>query len=682
MQREDIDKVLKRSEPESISFCQKELTSECLVTIIEAILAYPNQDGSKKFQNLLCLNLDQNLIKSIPESISSLKNLKELILSQNKIAFLPDAIGDFENLAKLDLKCNKLTRFPQVFSNLKSLRELNLSNNPLYSIPDIILELENLDKLAIDSSPLQCIPDTIIKMKNLKELSLYNCSITTLPDSICNLNNLTELDLRYNLLRSLPDAIGNLNNLTDLYLRNNQLQLLPDSIGNLKNIRELYLFNNRLQSLPNSIGNLNNLRVLFLLNNRLQSLPNSIGYLNNLRVLFLLNNRLQSLPNSIGYLNNLRAINLQNNNLISLPPCFRDIIGKLGLLVLSGNRNFSEYGEGEYLGRFELAELFGDRLVFEDAKKPKGIVNEVEYINSMKKTPIYWNIEKLGNIKFKQIQETELTSFQMINISCYLQEKEVLSEEESFILKEYIQSLFDPNYEYKRWRMLQKYVSVTKNYLGFILSYLQEKVSSQRMDLVSFSVSDIIEGIKFCPDRQICELKGAYCAILNDNESDLDEIIYQNIAKQKEQIFNLAITPSISPQNVHVLSYWKYELRDKLGFDFEFKTDIGTLGQDPFRGHRGNALQAFFTKFTVNYVISNLNAHINDNKPAMCELMLMISQDENLTEEDKEEMGVNLEGDKFTNINEKTVEYILIKKDIVRKGEPDKGEREFSLSYE
>jgi Leucine-rich repeat (LRR) protein len=129
MQREDIDKVLKKSEPESISFFQKKLTSECLVTIIEAILAYPNQDGSKKFQNLLCLNLDQNLIESIPESISSLKNLKELILSQNKIASLPDAIGDLENLAKLNLKCNKLTRLPQAFCNLSSLRQLNLSEN-------------------------------------------------------------------------------------------------------------------------------------------------------------------------------------------------------------------------------------------------------------------------------------------------------------------------------------------------------------------------------------------------------------------------------------------------------------------------------------------------------------------------------------------------------------------------
>ncbi len=62
--------------------------------------------------------------------------------------------------------------------------------------------------------------------------------------------------------------------------------------------------------------------------------------------------------------------------------------------------------------------------------------------------------------------------------------------------------------------------------------------------------------------------------------------------------------------------------------------------------------------------------------------MLMISQDENLTEEDKKEMGVDLEADKFTNITEKAVEYILIKKDIIRIGESDKDERGFPLSNE
>jgi hypothetical protein len=417
-------------------------------------------------------------------------------------------------------------------------------------------------------------------------------------------------------------------------------------------------------------------------NNQLQSFPDSIWNLNNLTELELSKNQLQSLPDTFGNLKNILIIELNDNNLISLPPCFRDIIHQLRILVLSGNPNFSEYGEGEYLGRFELAELLGDRVVFENADGPKVIIDEVEYINSMKKNRIYWNIEKLANIRLKQIPETKLTSSEMQDICCFLQEKEIVSEEECGILKEYIQSLFDPNYGYRRWRMLQKYVSMTKNYLGFILSYLEEKVSSQRMDLVSFSVSDIVEGIRYCPDRQICELKRAYCAILNDNESDLDQIIYQNIAKLKEQIFNLAITPSISPQNVHVLSYWKYELRDKLGFDFDFQTDIGTMGQDPFGGCRGNALQAFFTKFTVNYVISNLNAHINDNKRAMCELMLMISQDDKLNEQDKEEMGVNLEGDEFANINEKAVEYVLIKKDIVRKEEPDNDETKFPLSYE
>ena len=43
----------------------------------------------------------------------------------------------------------------------------------------------------------------------------------------------------------------------------------------------------------------------------------------------------------------------------------------------------------------------------------------------------------------------------------------------------------------------------------------------------------------------------------------------------------MTITQRASVQNKHVLNYWKYEFRNNLGFDFDFRIEIGTMSQDP-----------------------------------------------------------------------------------------------------
>ena len=135
----------------------------------------------------------------------------------------------------------------------------------------------------------------------------------------------------------------------------------------------------------------------------------------------------------------------------------------------------------------------------------------------------------------------------------------------------------------------------------------------------------------------------------------------------KERIFDMTITPSISSQNVHVLNYWKYELKDTLGLNFNFKSRLGTIGQDPFGGYRGNALKAFFTKFTPEYVIKTLTQYINDKKEAVCKLMDIIDNDNDLNDEQKIEMGVDIENGMSDKITEKAVEYYLIKDNILIK---------------
>ncbi len=54
-----------------------------------------------------------------------------LDLSNNRLQSLPDSIGQLALLQKLDLYSNQLRTLPLTFFNLKKLKWLDLKNNPL-----------------------------------------------------------------------------------------------------------------------------------------------------------------------------------------------------------------------------------------------------------------------------------------------------------------------------------------------------------------------------------------------------------------------------------------------------------------------------------------------------------------------------------------------------------------------
>jgi Leucine Rich Repeat (LRR) protein len=113
-------------------------------------------------------------------------------------------------LTELDLEDNELTSLPDTLGNLTALTSLNLSYNRLTSLPEWIGNFTFLSTLTLDGNKFKSLPDSIGNLTALTVLYLDTNQLESLPDSIGNLTALRAFYLRFNKLRSLPGTVRNL----------------------------------------------------------------------------------------------------------------------------------------------------------------------------------------------------------------------------------------------------------------------------------------------------------------------------------------------------------------------------------------------------------------------------------------------------------------------------------------
>lgn len=87
--------------------------------------------------NVRILNLSDNLLVTLPETIGLLQNLIVLKLSNNFLLALPESIGQLHNLVWLHVQNNMLTSIPDSIRRLPDLKELCTSNNHLNQKPNL-----------------------------------------------------------------------------------------------------------------------------------------------------------------------------------------------------------------------------------------------------------------------------------------------------------------------------------------------------------------------------------------------------------------------------------------------------------------------------------------------------------------------------------------------------------------
>lgn len=518
-----------------------------------------------------------------------------------------------------------LSEVPTDATESTDLVEFYFYNNQLTSLPESICNMLHLQVLDLRVNKMKSLPERIGHLQQLRVLHLGENKIASLPDRVCDLPHLKVLHLNDNILTALPERIGNLSQLEELYLSSNQIALLPGGFGKLSRLRVLYLYNNKLKAFPEKICDLTQLRVLDLDNNKIASLPKRVCDLSHLRVLHLDNNEIESLPNEIGDLPQLKSLDLYNNKLVSLPRSTAKL-SKIFILDLRNNP-LVDYGEGDMLGRREIASTFGSKAALSPEPTPNRVISEQEVLERLEAMPLRWNVARLRKIFMNNIPEHRLGGSEILDIwKCVLAKYEP-RESDGIDMESYIKTVYSMDKDgFQGHHMYSESVHDTINCIEAVFVRLRDLEGDSTCDIEAH-VLEMCKAIRQSPLRQLSSLNMVYSALHSKkNASTFEYFVENEIAIVKNCIFEMTVTPRAGMQNRYIQCFWKHKLRDKLGFHAEYQMWMDTFGQDIFNGHVGNALHAFYTKFTPRYVIAQLVNAINCTEKQLNNAVLFLSR--------------------------------------------------------
>ncbi|XP_071351935.1 DISP complex protein LRCH3 isoform X2 [Trachinotus anak] len=200
-----------------------------------------------------CLNLSGRKLKEFPRSAANhdLTDTTRADLSRNRLSELPLEVCLFVSLESLNLYQNCLRSLPDSLMNLQALTYLNLSRNQLSVLPVVVCSLP-LKVLIACNNKLVSLPEELGQLRHLTELDVSCNEIQTLPSQVGQLEALRDLNIRRNHLVRLPPELAELP-LVRLDFSCNKVTSIPICYRRLTQLQTIVLDNNPLQAPPAQI---------------------------------------------------------------------------------------------------------------------------------------------------------------------------------------------------------------------------------------------------------------------------------------------------------------------------------------------------------------------------------------------------------------------------------------------
>lgn len=157
-------------------------------------------------------------------SVSWTTHVTELLLPNNNlVGWLSAWINGLPYLTQIDLKNNALTQLPETIDQLINLEQLSTSYNSLVTLPAWVFELPKLLLLEAEYNYIASLPEFILSWTTLELISLHHNRLSNLPDSFSQLTALRQLFLQNNLFVEQPIELFSLSELLTVHLAWNKL---------------------------------------------------------------------------------------------------------------------------------------------------------------------------------------------------------------------------------------------------------------------------------------------------------------------------------------------------------------------------------------------------------------------------------------------------------------------------
>ncbi|TDL25510.1 L domain-like protein [Rickenella mellea] len=240
------------------------------------------------------------------------ENIKKLCLRQNQITILePEVFKLLPNLQDLDLYDNKIKEIGDSLSDQRELTSLDLSYNLLRKIPDGLRHLTSLKTVYFIQNRISKIEGLSSFSSTLRSLELGGNKLRKI-ENIESLTSLEELWLGKNKISKL-EGLGTLTRLKTLSIQSNRITKL-EGLENLTALEEFYISHNGIEMLEGLDNNLS-LRVLDIGTNFIPQLEN-ISHLTKLEEVWANNNRIPDftqLEGQLRHLSTLETLYLEGN---------------------------------------------------------------------------------------------------------------------------------------------------------------------------------------------------------------------------------------------------------------------------------------------------------------------------------------------------------------------------------